>query len=102
MEFQRLRPDEAAVRRYVEELWLPSHRELESTVDGHALADDVDLVAREVAYRLERLAADGHRTWLAVDGPDAHGSIGSAFCPDSDGDLYVCVWTVRPRVCSPG
>ncbi|MDG5758064.1 hypothetical protein QA600_01775 [Natronococcus sp. A-GB1] len=52
MELRRLRPDEAAVRRYVEALWLPYHRELESIVDGHALADDVDLVAAEVAHRL--------------------------------------------------
>lgn len=93
MELRRLRPREAAVRRYVEALWLPYHRELESIVDGHALADDVDLVAAEVAHRLERLAADGHRTWIAVDGSDPDGSTGSAFRPDSDGDLAGFVTT---------
>ncbi|WP_394741145.1 GNAT family N-acetyltransferase [Natronococcus roseus] len=93
MEFRRLRPDEAAVRHYVEELWLPYRRELESIVEGHALAADVDLVAAEVAYRLKRLAADGHRTWIAVDGLDADGSTDPVFRPDSDGDLAGFVTT---------
>ena len=93
MELRRLRLDEAAVRRYVEALWLPYHRELESIVDGHALADGVDLVAAEVAHRLERLATDGHRTWIAVDGLDADGSTDSAFRPDGDGDLAGFVTT---------
>lgn len=67
MEIHLLSADEAVVRRYVEELWLPYHRELEATVDTHALADDVDLIAEEVEYRLDRLKATDYRTWIAVD-----------------------------------
>lgn len=70
MEFYSLPADEAAVRRYVDELWLPYHRELEAVVDAHALADTdaVDLVAAEVEFRLERLETSECRTWIAVDG----------------------------------
>ena len=70
MDLHRLPAEDAAVRRYVEDLWLPYHRELEATVDAHALADDgdVDLVAEEVAFRLDRLESDDYRLWVAVDG----------------------------------
>lgn len=67
----RLPPDEPAVRRYVEELWFPYHRELEAAVDGHALADGVDVVEAEVAFRLDWLDADGNRLWVAFEGDDA-------------------------------
>lgn len=65
-----LRPppaNEDAVLRFVEELWLPYHRELERTVDRHSLADNVDLVSEEAEHRLERLQTDTHRIWIAVD-----------------------------------
>jgi len=39
MELRRLPANEPAVRRYVEELWLPYHRDLEATVDRHVLAE---------------------------------------------------------------
>lgn len=71
MEIRRLPADRDAVRRYVEELWLPYHRDLEATVDRHALADDVedvDLVAEEVEFRLDRLEVESYRAWVAVDG----------------------------------
>ncbi|MFC6825207.1 GNAT family N-acetyltransferase [Halopelagius fulvigenes] len=68
MEIRRLPADEAAVRRYVEELWLPYHRHLEATVDAHALADDIDLVAEEAEFRLDLLETEHHRTWVAVEG----------------------------------
>ncbi|WP_224337479.1 GNAT family N-acetyltransferase [Haloprofundus halobius] len=67
MEIRRLRADEAAVRRWTEELWLPYHRDLEAAVDAHELADDVDLVAEETAFRLDRLEAESYRVWVAVD-----------------------------------
>jgi len=72
MEIRPLPAEEAAVRRYVEELWLPYHRELEATVDGDALADEdaVDLVDEEVAFRLGRLESSEYRAWIAVDGSD--------------------------------
>lgn len=56
------------IRRYVKQLWLPYHRELETTVDGHALAEDVDLVAAEVAFRRERVATTSQEVSVAVDG----------------------------------
>ncbi|PSQ16177.1 GNAT family N-acetyltransferase [Halobacteriales archaeon QS_8_69_26] len=67
MQLHELPADEAAVRRYVEELWLPYHRELAATAGRHELADDVDVVEEEVAFRLDTLDDDGHRTWIAVD-----------------------------------
>lgn len=67
MHLRRLPAEEPAVRRYVEELWLPYHRELASAVEDHGMADDADVVDEEVAFRLERLASEDHRTWVAVD-----------------------------------
>lgn len=69
----RIRPlpvDEAAVRHFIDELWMPYRRELETTVEGHELADRADLVDREVEHRLDLLSAEHHRTWLAVDDTD--------------------------------
>ena len=70
MELRRLPATEDAVRRYVERLWLPYHRDLEATVDAHALADDVDVVTEEVEFRLARLESDDYRAWVALDGTD--------------------------------
>ncbi|ADQ67147.1 acetyltransferase [Halogeometricum borinquense DSM 11551] len=67
MKLRHLPANESAVRRYVEELWLPYHRELEATVETHALADDVDIVTEEVAFRLDWLNREGHRVWVAFD-----------------------------------
>lgn len=83
MEMHLLPADEAAVRRYVEELWLPYHRDLEATVDAHALTDDVDLVAEEVEFRLNLLETESHRAWIAVDG----GSRGDVSLADVDVEL---------------
>lgn len=71
MDIRRLPATEPAVRRYVEDLWLPYHRDLEAAVDAHALADpdDVDLVAEETEFRLERLEDDTHEIWVAIDHP---------------------------------
>lgn len=60
--------DEAAVRRYVEELYIPYHQDLEATVERHALADDPDPIEEEIEFRLDRLEAENYRTWIAVDG----------------------------------
>lgn len=67
MHLHALPADDAAVRRYVEALWLPYQRELASIVDDHALADDVDLVEAELDYRLAQLEDDDHRICVAVD-----------------------------------
>lgn len=74
MHVRRLPPEEAAVRRYIEELWIPYNRDLAATVDAHALADDVDLLAEELEFRLDRLESDGYRAWVAVDGDPAEGT----------------------------
>jgi ribosomal protein S18 acetylase RimI-like enzyme len=59
--------DEESVRRYTRELWLPYHRELESTIEQHALVDDVPLET-EVEFRLDKLQQDGYRAWIALEG----------------------------------
>ncbi|NLV11834.1 GNAT family N-acetyltransferase [Haloarcula argentinensis] len=68
MEIVELSAKEPAVRRFIKELWLPYYRELESTVDAFSLADDVDLVAEELPFRVDRLDSEAYRTWIAVDG----------------------------------
>jgi len=68
MEIVELPAEEAAVRRFIEEFWLPYYRELESTVDAFSLADDIDLVAAELPFRVDRLDSPDYRTWIAVDG----------------------------------
>lgn len=80
MDIRPLPAEEPAVRRYVEDLWLPYHRDLSAAVDSHALADDVDLVDAEVDFRLDRLASEGYRAWVAVEA-DADGRPG-------DGDPF--------------
>ncbi|PSQ07976.1 GNAT family N-acetyltransferase [Halobacteriales archaeon QS_5_68_33] len=67
MEIRRLPAEEDAVRRYAEELWLPSHRDLEVAVESHGLAEDVDLVAEEVAFRMDRLDSADYRAWVAIE-----------------------------------
>ncbi|MDF9744249.1 GNAT family N-acetyltransferase [Natrinema salsiterrestre] len=86
MGFYLLPADEAAVRRYVGDLWLPYHRELEAIVDAHALADTdtTDLLAAEVEFRLERLETNDYRTWVAVD-ESCDGDSGGR--PLADGEL---------------
>ncbi|WP_255191278.1 GNAT family N-acetyltransferase [Natronobeatus ordinarius] len=68
MDIRPLPAEERAVRRYVEALWLPYHRELEAVVDRHSLAEDVDLVALEVEFRLDQLDSERHEIWIAIDG----------------------------------
>jgi GNAT superfamily N-acetyltransferase len=93
LEIHRLTADEDAVRRYVEELWLPYHRELETTVDAHALADDIDVVAEEVEFRLDRLESESHRAWVAVDAEETERSNGERVLADGDGGLSGFVTT---------
>ncbi len=107
MELRPLPPEEEPVRRYVEDLWLPYHRELEATVERHALAGGVDLVAEETAFRLGRLEEEGYRAWVAVDGEgglaDEHATLAGFVTTEPDrspsvfdrpdrlmvGDIYV-------------
>ena len=68
MEILELPSDEAVVRRYMEDLWIPYMRELEANVDNFMLDDDVDLMAEETEFQLNRLEAENTRAWVAVDG----------------------------------
>lgn len=97
IELRRLPAEEAPVRRFVQELWLPYHRELEATVEDHELADDVDLVEAELPFRLDRLDTEGYRLWVAVDG-DGIGAPGETGTPAStDGGLMGFVTTETER-----
>lgn len=81
MEIRPLPAESDAVRRYAEELWLPYHRDLQTVVDRHSLADDeVGVVAEEAEFRLDLLESETHEIWVAVDWND-----GAA--PDSDADF---------------
>ena len=93
MQIISLSVNEAAVRRYVEELWLPYHRDLEATVAAHMLADDIDLVAEEAEFRLSRLGAESYRAWVAVDGTHNEDSEADPDLTDIDSDLTGFVTT---------
>lgn len=67
MELVELTTDEASLRRYAEELWVPYNRELTQVVERFELADDVDLIAEQIPFRRERLTEAGDRAWVAVD-----------------------------------
>lgn len=82
MDLLRLPADEAAVRRYIEDPWIPYNRELETIVDSFALADDVDPVAEELTYWIDRLETDSYRMWVAVDGDHDQSNLA-----DIDGDF---------------
>ena len=98
MEIRRLPAEEDAVRRYVEELWLPYHRDLEAAVESHELAEDVDLVAEEVAFRTDRLDSEDYRAWVAVEGrPNGERSAeaGDVSLAETEGELVGFVTTER-------
>ncbi|WP_160135037.1 GNAT family N-acetyltransferase [Halococcus salsus] len=67
MEIRRLPAEEAAVRRYAEELWLPYNRELETVVESHVLADDVALVDELVPWALDKIETTDYRIAVAID-----------------------------------
>ena len=46
---------------------MPYHRDLEVAVESHGLAEDVDLVAEEVAFRMDCLDSADYRAWVAVE-----------------------------------
>lgn len=108
MELRRLSPaDDAAVRRYAAELWLPYHRDLAASTAAHALADrpEEELVTAETEYRLGLLreSAD-RRLWvLATDAGAAPNDVdvdaldpedpAPPGTPDADRDLVAFVST---------
>jgi ribosomal protein S18 acetylase RimI-like enzyme len=65
-------PEAAALRRYVEDLWLPYNRDLEAAVEAFELVDwpDEEIVDAEIEFRRGRLDEDDYRLWVLVDEPD--------------------------------
>lgn len=66
MQLRRLRTDEEAISRYVEECWEPFHEELSATVEEHSLEDDLD---REdvVSWLSDELGSPSARLWVALE-----------------------------------
>lgn len=85
MDIQRLPAEETAVRRYAAELWVPFNRDLEATVESHALADNRDLVNEQAPWALEKLESTDYRIHVAID--DHRETDGSPTFIDSGGDL---------------
>lgn len=81
MQLVSLSADEALVRRFVTELWLPYHRTLAEAGHGPELGEDVDVVDAETAYRREKLEGEDHDVWIAVDDGRAAGDIADAEPP---------------------
>ncbi|MEF8773605.1 MAG: GNAT family N-acetyltransferase [Halobacteriales archaeon] len=69
MEIRPLPAEEAAIRRFVDDLFVSYNRDLEAIVDRFALDDGVDPASSERTFWLDRLDDEDHRTWVAVDGP---------------------------------
>lgn len=71
MHIRQLPATESAVERYVEDLWLPYHRDLEAVVERHNLTEDedIDVVEEETEFRLDRLDSETHEVWVAIDAP---------------------------------
>lgn len=67
MRTQQLSADDAAIKRYIEELWIPYNQELEATIDAFALADDADPVAEQVPWVHEKLESSDYRIHVAID-----------------------------------
>lgn len=70
MEFRELSADEDAVRRYVEDLWLPYQRDLAAVVDDHGLVDGEKVVDAEVDFRLGKLGSETYEMLVAADPED--------------------------------
>lgn len=69
MQIRRVRGEEADVRRYVEECWLPYHEDLSDTVGAHSLVEDLD-TQDVVEFHLDLLDSPSNRLWVALDGVD--------------------------------
>ena len=67
MRIRRVRPEEAAVERYVEELWIPYHRDLSASVGAHGLAELDGLVATVTEHTLELIDTPERYLWVAIE-----------------------------------
>jgi len=69
MHVRRVRNEEDSMRRFVEELWLPYHRDLDAAVGSHAMAEDV-AVDDIVEFRTDYFDDPSRRLWVALDDVD--------------------------------
>jgi ribosomal protein S18 acetylase RimI-like enzyme len=69
MHIRRVRNEDEAMRRFVEELWLPYQRDLEASNELHVMADDID-VDEIVEFRTDWFDDPTKRLWVALDGVD--------------------------------
>lgn len=69
MHIRRVRNEADSMRRFVEELWLPYQRDLETSVDSHVMAEDVD-VDEIVEFLADHLDDPTKRLWVALDDVD--------------------------------
>jgi ribosomal protein S18 acetylase RimI-like enzyme len=69
MQIRRVRNEPDSMRRFVEELWLPYHDDLEAAVDSHVMsgAADVDDI---VEFRTDYFDDPSKRLWVALDDVD--------------------------------
>ena len=71
MQIRRVRNEEAALRRFVENCWIPYHDELSETVASHSLIDNLD-IQDVIEFHLDLLDTPSNRLWVALD--DVEGS----------------------------
>ena len=69
MHIRRVRPEDEEMARYVEECWLPYHRDLEDAVSAHTLDVGEDL-EDEVAFHVDLFDDPNNRLWVALDEVD--------------------------------
>jgi ribosomal protein S18 acetylase RimI-like enzyme len=66
MQIRRVRNEEAALHRFVEQCWIPYREELSEAVASHSLSDGLD-VQEIVEFYLDLLDSPAHRLWVALD-----------------------------------
>lgn len=69
MHIRRIRNEEDAMRRFVEELWLPYQRDLEASNELHVMAEEID-VDEIVEFRTDWFDDPTKRLWVALDDVD--------------------------------
>jgi ribosomal protein S18 acetylase RimI-like enzyme len=98
MQLRTLPPEEDSIDRFLDELWLPYHRDLEDAVEAHALATDLEGdTSREerIEFWIDNLEPETARAWIAVeDGGDADaGAVAGGQIADLDPELVGFVTT---------
>jgi ribosomal protein S18 acetylase RimI-like enzyme len=98
MKLRTLPPEEDAIDRFLDELWLPYHRDLEDAVEAHSLATDLDEAAsreERIEFWIDNLEPETARAWIAVeDGADGGaGTVAGGPISDLDAELVGFVTT---------